>query len=763
MASATTITTVSGEEDLESVIETMEDLLSRTEQEMESVEAEIEMEDEQNKTTEQQKLVVVAYEQEIARLQDLVKNKELENVGLENKLVECEQQAKVKIEQLHLGFTQKLEQTLKKFQDMQKDKTSTMVMKYAEAEKRCIDLNRNVELSASKLNDALREKQQMGDRLAKVRVELDKLSTAHEIKVKEVMQLKQELRDSIVLSEAKDKASQLKLKQEIDAGLSSKRQLLQLSAEINALKAKLEEGQVNNGENEESKTGLESNQEVVDLVKAVKPVNYNNSVEQRELVALKSQLKDMFEERQTLRERCGCMESERRSQEQTLVKFKETIQSQKQMNKELLNEILQLREMQETFHKEQKEKTELTHKFTLLTVELSDLRVELNKSQEKQTELLEFTAKLTDKNSQLQSENISLQERLEQVEKELNETTHISKQLAETGSIEKEQTSAQLIDMDRKVKDLTTDLDANVNKVKELKQQLEDERSENATLKKKHASNVKDLSRQLQSLQKKITNSTPVAMTTNTTIAELPSSSTPQQQQQHLNSRTSSFSSLTDAMNEQFQVPSSRSFSSNNNNYNQHFDTRSESNYSNTMSRSYANEVHCGTGQNEENVYVTDVDKQKIIEKVCQLQKTLAKRTEKVDFLQDHVEQLTRDVQRKTRIIQAYAMSIEEVNCFTSEARDAAKLEMSRKTGSIMSALYKSSSTNTHSANNANNNNNNTNNNMTMELCLEINGKLQALLEDTLIKNLTLKESLETLGQEIARLSQENRRIRSKD
>jgi hypothetical protein len=28
---------------------------------------------------------------------------------------------------------------------------------------------------------------------------------------------------------------------------------------------------------------------------------------------------------------------------------------------------------------------------------------------------------------------------------------------------------------------------------------------------------------------------------------------------------------------------------------------------------------------------------------------------------------------------------------------------------------------------------------MTMELCLEINSKLQALLEDTLIKNITLK------------------------
>nr|KAG5700622.1 hypothetical protein BaRGS_015452 [Batillaria attramentaria] len=48
---------------------------------------------------------------------------------------------------------------------------------------------------------------------------------------------------------------------------------------------------------------------------------------------------------------------------------------------------------------------------------------------------------------------------------------------------------------------------------------------------------------------------------------------------------------------------------------------------------------------------------------------------------------------------------------------------------------------------------------MTLDLSLEINRKLQAVLEDTLLKNMTLKENLDTLGAEIARLSQENRRL----
>lgn len=50
-----------------------------------------------------------------------------------------------------------------------------------------------------------------------------------------------------------------------------------------------------------------------------------------------------------------------------------------------------------------------------------------------------------------------------------------------------------------------------------------------------------------------------------------------------------------------------------------------------------------------DDVYVVDVDKQKIIEKYVKLQKLLAKRNEKIDFLQDHVNQLTADLKRKTK------------------------------------------------------------------------------------------------------------------
>ncbi len=110
---------------------------------------------------------------------------------------------------------------------------------------------------------------------------------------------------------------------------------------------------------------------------------------------------------------------------------------------------------------------------------------------------------------------------------------------------------------------------------------------------------------------------------------------------------------LNENLNTSFNVPvnnNSGSLSSNktkNNSNND--DTRSinsETNSLNHINRNY-NEVICGN----DDVYVVDIDKQKIIEKIVTLQKTLAKRNEKIDFLQDHVNQLTFDLQRKTRFL----------------------------------------------------------------------------------------------------------------
>lgn len=74
------------------------------------------------------------------------------------------------------------------------------------------------------------------------------------------------------------------------------------------------------------------------------------------------------------------------------------------------------------------------------------------------------------------------------------------------------------------------------------------------------------------------------------------------------------------------------------------------------------------------------------------------------------------------RIIQSYVLR-EESGALSSEASDFNKAHLSRR-GGIMASLYTS-----HPADSG----------LTLDLSLEINRKLQAVLEDTLLKNITLK------------------------
>lgn len=77
------------------------------------------------------------------------------------------------------------------------------------------------------------------------------------------------------------------------------------------------------------------------------------------------------------------------------------------------------------------------------------------------------------------------------------------------------------------------------------------------------------------------------------------------------------------------------------------------------------------------------------------------------------------------RIIQSYVLR-EESGALSSEASDINKAHLSRR-GGIMASLYTS-----HPADSG----------LTLDLSLEINRKLQAVLEDTLLKNITLKVRL---------------------
>ncbi|OTF84131.1 hypothetical protein BLA29_012180, partial [Euroglyphus maynei] len=112
-----------------------------------------------------------------------------------------------------------------------------------------------------------------------------------------------------------------------------------------------------------------------------------------------------------------------------------------------------------------------------------------------------------------------------------------------------------------------------------------------------------------------------------------------------------------------------------------------------------------------------------LIERILRLQRQLIQRNEKIDFLEEHNGQLIGEMKKKSKLLQYYILK-EETGALATESMDKNKAYISKRGGGIMSSLYNSSSTD---------------DTMTLERSLEINNKLHAILEDTLLKNMTLK------------------------
>lgn len=66
-------------------------------------------------------------------------------------------------------------------------------------------------------------------------------------------------------------------------------------------------------------------------------------------------------------------------------------------------------------------------------------------------------------------------------------------------------------------------------------------------------------------------------------------------------------------------------------------------------------------------------DQQSLIERIVKLQKNLAKKQEKIEFLQEHVKQLTETLQKKSKIIITYAMN-QDVEALSTELSEQNKV-----------------------------------------------------------------------------------------
>ncbi|XP_014095191.2 coiled-coil domain-containing protein 186 [Bactrocera oleae] len=140
--------------------------------------------------------------------------------------------------------------------------------------------------------------------------------------------------------------------------------------------------------------------------------------------------------------------------------------------------------------------------------------------------------------------------------------------------------------------------------------------------------------------------------------------------------------------------------------------------------------------------------KKHLVDRILRLQQASARQTEKIDFLENHTLSLVAELQKKSKVVQYYMLR-DQAGALTSTRSDQNKSDLAKYGNGVMSAIYNGIKGDTKS--------------MTLELSLEINKKLQAVLEDTLLKNITLKENLDVLGLEVDNLTRKLRLMESRE
>lgn len=332
-----------------------------------------------------------------------------------------------------------------------------------------------------------------------------------------------------------------------------------------------------------------------------------------------------------------------------------------------------------------------------------ELETELASNRDKAGELLAYSEKLATRNAELQSEMSALEIKVAAMTNEMarlnGENDEMNQQLkAVTLKLSNEKKKQK-----EEVEELTSKLADKTLAVERLSLMLDEERNELKVAKKKHASGIKDLTRQLQQAKKRL--------------------ETLEGEQGHLsqnkinpNSRSSSSGSLDGPM----------------------------ANGGNDQSDNLAATPAVAVVQ-PGMLQDLDTEKTLLVDRICSLQQLHARKDDKMEFFEGHVHQLTEELKRKTKIIQSYILR-EEAGTLSPAVMDAVKVRRSKQRG-VMASVFSSKQ-----ADGA----------LTLELSLEISSKMQAVLEDTLLKNMTLKENIETLANEIDRLNKLLRQKNSK-
>ncbi|XP_064465873.1 coiled-coil domain-containing protein 186-like isoform X2 [Ornithodoros turicata] len=648
------------------------------------------------------------------------------------------------------------EKLVKQQEAITKEKDA-MVVRYATSEREVIVARKALEDAERRQKDLVKERDQYFSRVRSLNNERARLCSSLDTKLVDIAKLQKEqekLKEELSSRDIKIKWAQNKLKTEVDAHKETQVKLEQCQMRLRQTREEAEQVRKDcqemvrkYQESEEIKSASldnelrkkESELEEQKLVKENQEEVYQMIKQESEMLKKKHKLN--IEENNTLTMKIHNLEKERLEYEQTLSKLKEKLNALNQEIVDLTGKLDEKKNLELQMEREREKVAAAQQEVERMRQTNAELQADMEACHIKEGELLEFTEKLTTKSVQLQSEHTLLELKAQNLEEEntnlMQQVSRLEKDSEElTASLEQEKRQRQ-----QENQLLARKLAEKTKLVEQLTVKVEDAENEQKVMKRRHISSVKELSRELQQSRKRL---------------EQYETSPPSSHQQpssevaSLGSRASSTTSLETIGTSMHSMPhpaSGHPTVSFVNAGRPAVRTRRAFMHASRSAALTNSASESATSSSAPSPHQSpaplEVDKQLLVERIVRLQKNLAKKNDKIEFLEEHVNQLLTEIKKKSKIIQNY-ITREEAGALVPTAMDKNKAELSKK-GGIMASVYNCQPVDTS---------------MTLDLSLEINRKLQAVLEDTLLKNITLKENINTLGEEIARLTRERSRVK---
>ncbi|XP_066476595.1 coiled-coil domain-containing protein 186 isoform X3 [Tiliqua scincoides] len=659
------------------------------------------LKDELKRRTETEKQHLSIIKQLEARIEDLQK----EVKAAKDKLVSQDAAAKNAIQQLHKEMAFRTDQANKKCEEARQEKEA-MVMKYVRGEKESLDLRKEKEVLERKLRDTNKEIEKHINKIKQLSQEKARLHQLFETKEgeatrmsREIEKLKEEINSHVI----KVKWAQNKLKAEMDLHKETKDRLKEATTKLT--QAKEETEQIRKNCQEMIKTyqeseEIKSNELDVKLRRTKGELERQLQEKSNHLEVHHAKIKELEDVKRTFTEGMDELRTLR-----TKVKCleDERLRTEDELSKyrEIIN----------------RQKAEIQNLLDTVKV-VAQLQEQHHKDEQELNSLKEEV-------DSLNSLITDFQKDIDGSRKRESELLVFTEKLTSKNAQLQSETNSLQMQLDKLVYS-ESELQNQLELVRQAKNELASKLQKEEEL---HRNNVQMLQAEVTSQQKELA-------VLNTQAEELKDELVTQKRKHAANLKD---------FTKQLQQARRKLDQLENGNYDKEVSSMgSRSSSSGSLNARSSNEDRSpeNSGSSVAVDHFPEVDKTILIERIVRLQKAHARKNEKMEFMEDHIKQLVEEIRKKTKIIQSYILR-EEAGTLSSEASDFNKVHLSRR-GGIMASLYTS-----HPADSG----------LTLELSLEINRKLQAVLEDTLLKNITLKENLQTLGTEIERLIKQQQEL----